>query len=79
MGLMEEALKAIGPVDPALVEKAQARLDSLTKPRGSLGRLEEFAKKMAAITGRLRPEIQKKYIFTFAADHWRCRRGVGIP
>ncbi|MEK7680387.1 MAG: nicotinate-nucleotide--dimethylbenzimidazole phosphoribosyltransferase [Deltaproteobacteria bacterium] len=76
MGLMEDALKAIGQVDPALIKKAEARLDSLTKPKGSLGRLEEFAKKMAAITNRLRPEIRKKYIFTFAADHGVADEGV---
>lgn len=76
MGLMEDALKAIGQLDPLLIKKAEARLDSLTKPRGSLGRLEEFVKKMAAITGRLRPEIKKKYIFTFAADHGVAEEGV---
>ena len=50
-------------------EEAQLRLDSLTKPQGSLGRLEEFAKQLVAITEQKMPDLDKKVIFTFAGDH----------
>src|SRR5512136_1483010 len=55
---------------------AQAALDSKTKPLGSLGRLEEFARCMAAITGSLAPETARKVIFTFAGDHGVVAEGV---
>ena len=76
MSRLDKALKAIQPVDPKLMDKAQERLDTLTKPKDSLGRLEEFARRMVAITGNLRPAIKKKIIFTFAADHGVADEGV---
>ena len=56
--------------------EAQLRLDSLTKPQGSLGRLEEFAKQLVAITGEQMPELDKKVVFTFAGDHGVADEGV---
>jgi len=76
MGLIEKSMEAIEPLEKTLLEKAQERLDSLTKPRGSLGRLEEVARRMVAITGELRPLIKEKVIFTFAADHGVAAEGV---
>jgi nicotinate-nucleotide--dimethylbenzimidazole phosphoribosyltransferase len=66
---LTEALKSIRPVDTVRTSKVQARLDNLTKPQGSLGRLEELAKKYCLITGRDKPVIRNKLIFTFAGDH----------
>ena len=57
-------------------EEAQNRLDSLTKPQGSLGRLEEFAKQLVAITEERMPSIDKKVVFTFAGDHGVVEEGV---
>ncbi|MDH4028283.1 MAG: nicotinate-nucleotide--dimethylbenzimidazole phosphoribosyltransferase, partial [Nitrospirota bacterium] len=57
-------------------QDAQDRLDSLTKPQGSLGRLEEFAKQLVAITGELMPSLDKKVVFTFAGDHGVADEGV---
>ncbi len=57
-------------------EDAQQRLDSLTKPQGSLGRLEEFAKQLVAITEEKMPELDKKVVFTFAGDHGVADEGV---
>lgn len=74
--MFEEALRGIRPVDAGLIEEARKRLDSLTKPRDSLGRLEEFAKRMVAITGELRPCLDRKTIFTFAGDHGVADEGV---
>jgi len=57
-------------------EEAQQRLDSLTKPQGSLGRLEEFARQLVAITEQKMPELDKKVVFTFAGDHGVADEGV---
>lgn len=76
MEKLEEILGRIKHVDQGLVEKAQARLDTLTKPKDSLGRLEEFARRMVAITGDMRPKMDRKIIFTFAGDHGVADEGV---
>lgn len=64
------------PLQQGLYETAQKRLDSLTKPRGSLGRLEEFARRIVAISGDTMPTLDKKVIFTFAGDHGIADEGV---
>jgi nicotinate-nucleotide--dimethylbenzimidazole phosphoribosyltransferase len=69
----------IEPITTGLLETAQARLDSLTKPIGSLGRLEEFARKLVGITGLEVPyPLSKKAIFTFAGDHGVTEEGVSL-
>ncbi len=73
---MQEILKKIAPVKIEFAEKAQKRLDNLTKPQGSLGRLEEFAKRIVAITENTMPVLDKKVIFTFAGDHGVAEEGV---
>ncbi len=73
---MKEILKTIQPVDKTLLQIAQARLNNLTKPKDSLGRLEEFAKRLVSITGQNIPAIRKKVIFTFAGDHGVANEGV---
>ncbi|MCL5073279.1 MAG: nicotinate-nucleotide--dimethylbenzimidazole phosphoribosyltransferase [Actinobacteria bacterium] len=55
---------------------AQEKLDNLTKPLGSLGRLEELARQIVGITGNLKPVLDKKYIFTMAADHGVVDEGI---
>lgn len=76
MSLIQQTIKNIKPIDEAFYEKAQKRLDNLTKPQGSLGRLEEFARRVVAITENLEPQIHKKVIFTFAGDHGVADEGV---
>jgi len=66
----------IRPVSTEFYERAQQRLDSLTKPPGSLGRLEEFARRLVAIYQTEMPEIPKKVVFTFAGDHGVAEEGV---
>lgn len=73
---LQDALNCIRPVDHDLVYKTQKRLDRLTKPPGSLGRLEEFACRYVAITGREAPRFNKKVIYTFAGDHGVVQEGV---
>ncbi|MDD5436404.1 MAG: nicotinate-nucleotide--dimethylbenzimidazole phosphoribosyltransferase [Candidatus Omnitrophica bacterium] len=68
--------KAIKEPDRSLMERAQARLDNLTKPPGSLGRLEELAKILVGITGKETPILKNKVIFTLAGDHGVTDEGV---
>jgi len=56
--------------------RAQTRLDRLTKPLGSLGQLEEMAKRYVAIVEEVNPRIQQKFIYTFAGDHGVAAEGV---
>ena len=69
-------LDSIKHTNGAYAKDAQGRLDSLTKPQGSLGRLEEFAKQLVAITEQEMPELDKKVVFTFAGDHGVAEEGV---
>ncbi|MBC7333186.1 MAG: nicotinate-nucleotide--dimethylbenzimidazole phosphoribosyltransferase [Actinobacteria bacterium] len=62
-------VEKIKGLDSGLMEKAQVRLDNLTKPKGSLGRLEELAKQIVGIKGNSSPKIEKKFIITMAGDH----------
>lgn len=74
--LIGEANKMVAPVGDSLLIEAQRRLDNLTKPQGSLGRLEEFARSLVAMTDNLMPTLDKKIIFTFAGDHGVASDGV---
>src|SRR5512138_3324980 len=76
MNLLTKTIAAIKPVDAELLAEAQKRLDNKTKPLGSLGRLEEFARRFAAITGNMALDTAKKVIYTFAADHGVVEEGV---
>jgi nicotinate-nucleotide--dimethylbenzimidazole phosphoribosyltransferase len=73
---LERLVAAVSPVDERLATRARARLDSLTKPRGSLGRLEELAARLVVITGELMPRIEAPVIFTLAGDHGVAAEGV---
>ncbi len=76
MGILDETISLIKPPDPRIMENAQARLDDLTKPRGSLGRLEELAKQIAGITGSLKPALDRKAVLVMAGDHGVAQEGV---
>jgi len=55
---------------------AKAKLDSLTKPPGSLGRLEEIAAKIVSIREQESPGCSNKAVYVFAADHGVTEQGV---
>ncbi|HEV8638180.1 MAG TPA: nicotinate-nucleotide--dimethylbenzimidazole phosphoribosyltransferase, partial [Chloroflexota bacterium] len=59
----------IQPPDSAAAAEARARQAQLTKPAGSLGRLEELAVAIAGLTGSVRPRWQSRLSVVFAADH----------
>jgi nicotinate-nucleotide--dimethylbenzimidazole phosphoribosyltransferase len=58
------------------MKKAKNRQDMLTKPEGSLGRLEELSVRIAGITGKERPVLEKKAVLVFAGDHGVVSEGV---
>jgi nicotinate-nucleotide--dimethylbenzimidazole phosphoribosyltransferase len=78
MGKLDEVISKIRErkLDGTLLDKTQKRLDNLTKPLGSLGRLEELAKTIVGITGKEKPVFNKKVIFTMAGDHGVTEDGV---
>ena len=73
---LQTILSRIQLLDHQWLSKAQSRLDRLTKPLGSLGRLEELAACYVMITGELKPNVPRGAVFTFAADHGVATEGV---
>jgi nicotinate-nucleotide--dimethylbenzimidazole phosphoribosyltransferase len=73
---LEQLVSRIGPLDQAAMAAARARQDSLTKPQGSLGRLETLSIQLAGITGDAQPQINHKVIITMAGDHGVVAEGV---
>jgi len=76
MDKLSSTIKKIRGIDKQIMQQAQKRLDDLTKPQGSLGRLEELARQIAGITARLDPPMERKVIFTLAGDHGVTEEGV---
>ena len=66
---VETVLRHIQPIDPEWICRAELRQASLTKPPGSLGRLEEVANRVVAIQRSLTPTVEHACIVIFAADH----------
>lgn len=71
---LQRTLDRIRPVNQAVIAEVQARLNRQAKPKGSLGRLEEFARQYVAISGE--EEVRRKVVFTFAGDHGVTAEGV---
>jgi nicotinate-nucleotide--dimethylbenzimidazole phosphoribosyltransferase len=69
-------IKHIIPVSTENLAQAQKHLDSLTKPPGSLGKLEELGRRYAAIKGLDSPRVRNKAVYVFAADHGVAQQGV---
>jgi nicotinate-nucleotide--dimethylbenzimidazole phosphoribosyltransferase len=67
---------SIRPIDPHWIQLAEARQLELTKPPGSLGRLEEIANRCAAIFESLSFRLSRPCIVLFAGDHGVCAEGV---
>jgi nicotinate-nucleotide--dimethylbenzimidazole phosphoribosyltransferase len=73
---LADAIERIGPLDAAAMAEARDRLDRLTKPPGSLGRLEELVVTLAGITGRPDSSVAGRQVVVMAADHGVASRGV---
>lgn len=76
MNKLEQTIVQIRLLDEVTGRAACDYLDTLTKPPGSLGRLEELAIQLAGITGALPLEIMRKAIIVMAGDHGVCEEGV---
>lgn len=74
--IVQEAIASVPLLRQEWRQLAVKRLNSLTKPLGSLGRLEEIAARIVAIREELRPGCLSKVIFTMAADHGVTDEGV---
>src|SRR5437763_5682657 len=71
-----EISRGIEELDPEWFERARAHVDRLTKPLGSLGRLEEIAARMVAIREEKFSSPLKKAVYVFATDHGITAEGV---
>lgn len=69
-------LNEIYPLYEDSVKKARVRMDSLIKPLGSLGTLEEMAIRLSGITGKLHNEVNKRAIIIMSSDNGVCEEGV---
>jgi len=78
MTRLQQIIHQIKPLDAEAMRLARARQDQLTKPQGSLGRLEELSIQVAGIQGKARPVIEEKVIVTMAADHGVVEEGVSL-
>src|SRR5213595_2452039 len=74
--LLPKLLDRIAAPDGAAGLQAQWALDQLTKPKGSLGRLEELARQLSEMSGQFPPQARRCVIFTLAADHGVAAEGV---
>lgn len=74
--MIDEIVNSIEPLKQELIDKAYERINNLTKPIGSLGRLEEISAKLFAINNGKIPESFKKTVIVFAGDHGVTAQGV---
>ncbi len=74
--LLESTIQNIQPLDKNAMSLARVRQETLTKPAGSLGRLEELSIQLAGIQGKSRPQIKQKAIVVMVADHGVVAEGT---
>ena len=74
--MLEQIIARIQDLDQKALAAATARQNTLTKPPGSLGRLEELTIQLAGISGEPIPSIKDKVIITMAGDHGIVAEGV---
>lgn len=78
MSVLERILKEIKPLDAEAMSAARQRQNMLTKPPGSLGRLEDLSVQIAGIKCDPMPEIKDKSVIVMAADHGVVEEGVSL-
>ena len=76
MDELNRYISQIGPLDADAMEKARLRLDSLVKPPGSLGKLEDIAVKLAGISGKMPEKYEKRCVIIMASDNGVVDEGV---
>jgi len=73
---IEETIANIPALDQSAMQAARLRQNTLTKPRGSLGQLEELSIQLAGMTSNPFPRIGRKTVIVMAADHGVALEGV---
>ena len=73
---LRKIIAEIEPADATAYAKARERLDSLVKPPGSLGALEDIAARLAAATGVVYPSVDRRAVIVMASDNGVVREGV---
>ena len=73
---LQAIIEKIGPLDEKAMDKTRARMDILTKPQGSLGRMEDLAVQLAGIHGDFFPVDSRKRVVVMAADHGVTEEGI---
>lgn len=76
MKTLRETIDSIGAPDRDAMAEAAKRLDTLLKPPGSLGRLEDIAVQLAGITGKVHNTIRRKEILVMCSDNGVVEEGV---
>jgi nicotinate-nucleotide--dimethylbenzimidazole phosphoribosyltransferase len=74
--LIESTIRNIKPLDLRAMALARARQANLTKPAGSLGRLEDLSIHLAGIQGRPQPQVKDKAVIVMVADHGVVSEGT---
>ena len=73
---LEEVIQAIVPADQGAMDRAKARWDSIAKPLGSLGALEDAVIRIAGMTGSPDVDISKRAVVVMCADNGVVAEGV---
>ncbi|MCH7592949.1 MAG: nicotinate-nucleotide--dimethylbenzimidazole phosphoribosyltransferase [Chloroflexi bacterium] len=73
---LQTTINEIAPADPAVMKNARVRQARLTKPPGSLGRLEDISVRLAGVFGTTRPRVKGRSLVIAAGDHDVVNRGV---
>ena len=76
MRLLEETIERIEPLNNEVIQLAQQKLDLLSKPIGSLGRLEDLCMQLAGIYECIDFNLEPKVVIGFAGDHGVYEEGV---
>ncbi|MCI7304290.1 nicotinate-nucleotide--dimethylbenzimidazole phosphoribosyltransferase [Ihubacter massiliensis] len=66
---LQDVIKTIAPLNQEAMEKARSRQQSLAKPPGSLGLLEDISIQMAGVTGKVNNHIEKTCVVVMCADN----------
>jgi nicotinate-nucleotide--dimethylbenzimidazole phosphoribosyltransferase len=78
MQLLQQTIKSIQPIDQAIMAAAQKEIDYCLKPPGSLGQLEDIARQIAGITGKIHNTINKKALVIMMADNGVVAEGIAM-
>lgn len=74
--MINKYIEGIEPLNKEEIKKAKERVDSLAKPLGSLGKLEDIVIKLSGITGKLFNNIDKKCVIIMCSDNGVVEEGV---